>query len=303
MRDVESTQKISEMAQRIRQLEDALAVFQLGVSQQKHPLLNEEKLLAIKFGDAYLTSEKPDAENSTSAVDATGILSIRDGEMKYYGVNAGSEPLLGEFLLKFSKMGVCANFGNTDDVASEDRLSKKLLDSSLPSPEDSFTPEFANTLCESIPNCRLGLISELPPHPRALELCEIYINHLSWTCRPIKREELLEDLLTPIYQVKDEIPDVPPPPYHSIATLCLVFACAALFDLALPPHNEEAQRYYLMGKKALGMKPLFAQTDLETVQAVFLVAMYQSFEGHSHSVDSAWCVLSLACKLGQRVGA
>lgn len=125
------------------------------------------------------------------------------------------------------------------------------------------------------------------------------MDHLSWTCRPIKREELFEDLITPLYKARNG--DAPPPKHHSLATLYLIFACAALFDLKLPPHNDEAQRYYVMGKQALSMKSVFAQTELETVQAVFLVAMYQSFEGHRYSIDSAWCVLSLACKLGQRV--
>ena len=39
--------KIAEMSERIRQLEDALAIFQAGISSERHPLLRDE-LLTIK---------------------------------------------------------------------------------------------------------------------------------------------------------------------------------------------------------------------------------------------------------------
>jgi hypothetical protein len=85
--------KIAEMGQRIRQLEDALAIFQAGVTNETHPLLREE-LLGIKFGPEV---QKPrDVEPSQDAVaecmDALGTLTIGDdGESKYFGRSAGSE--------------------------------------------------------------------------------------------------------------------------------------------------------------------------------------------------------------------
>ncbi|KAG1892573.1 hypothetical protein F4604DRAFT_1875883 [Suillus subluteus] len=60
---------IVEMGQRIRQLEDALSIFQAGVSEEVHPLLIED-LLSIKFG--------PEALND-------------GGESNYFGLSAGSE--------------------------------------------------------------------------------------------------------------------------------------------------------------------------------------------------------------------
>lgn len=86
------------MGQRIRQLEDALTIFQSSVSEQKHPLLDDDKLLSIKFDIASSTAEKDTSESPASIVDTMGILSVREGEIKYYGANAGSEPLLGGFL-------------------------------------------------------------------------------------------------------------------------------------------------------------------------------------------------------------
>lgn len=81
------------MGQRIRQLEDALTIFQSGVSSEVHPLLREE-LLSIKFGPDK--GQVPEKEQSQSPIDSTidafGTMTIGDrGDGKYFGPSAGSE--------------------------------------------------------------------------------------------------------------------------------------------------------------------------------------------------------------------
>lgn len=82
-------QKISQMAQRIRQLEDALALLQSSVSSEKHPLLRDD-LLSIKLRSE---PEQLEAEDTiTETLDAFGTLAIGDsGESKYFGRSGGSE--------------------------------------------------------------------------------------------------------------------------------------------------------------------------------------------------------------------
>jgi hypothetical protein len=82
--------KIAEMAQRIRQLEDALAIFQAGVSNETHPLLQEE-LLSVKYG--LETHTDPNSQDDLDgSVDALGTLTIDSrGDAKYFGPSAGSE--------------------------------------------------------------------------------------------------------------------------------------------------------------------------------------------------------------------
>jgi hypothetical protein len=86
--------KIAEMGQRIRLLEDALAIFQSSVSNEIHPLLRDE-FLAIKFGPekGYKPDrEPPKSETSIDSIDALGTLTISDhGEGPYFGRSAGSE--------------------------------------------------------------------------------------------------------------------------------------------------------------------------------------------------------------------
>ena len=84
------------MGQRIRQLEDALAIFQSGVSTETHPLLRED-LLSIKFGpdtshNLEKEKERRSTEHTVDVIDALGTLTIGDrGEGKYFGRSAGSE--------------------------------------------------------------------------------------------------------------------------------------------------------------------------------------------------------------------
>ena len=73
------------MGQRIRQLEDALAILQSSISTEPHPLL-EDGLVSVNSSVA----KAPDVLEET--MDAFGTLTIGDsGESKYFGPSAGSE--------------------------------------------------------------------------------------------------------------------------------------------------------------------------------------------------------------------
>jgi len=95
------------MGQRIRQLEDALAIFQSGVSNEPHPLLRED-LLAIKFGIEKGQTPERDSnipQYPIESIDAiVGTMTIGDhgNEGKYFGPSAGSEASF-SFSLAFAR--------------------------------------------------------------------------------------------------------------------------------------------------------------------------------------------------------
>jgi len=167
---------------------------------------------------------------------------------------------------------------------------------------------------------QLDVIFEyLPPEPRAWSLCETYIEQASWGFRPIKRDELIEDVLSPIYkavklknasQCFDHLKLSP----HKFAVLFAVFGSGALVDLTLEPcefylsglslHisvrpivSKEAEIYHHVARACLSLRSVFDSPDICTVQAVLLLAKYASDMGgmrytmHS-SVSLAW---SIAC--------
>lgn len=81
------------------------------------------------------------------------------------------------------------------------------------------------------------LLSHLPERLRAWSLCETYIEHGGWLFRPVLRDEIINDFLTPIYKlVQEPNPDdtstITP---HKLAVLYLIFSMGALLDLTLDP--------------------------------------------------------------------
>jgi len=84
------------------------------------------------------------------------------------------------------------------------------------------------------------LFKNLPAEPRAWSLCETYMEHASWKSEPIRRDQLIHEVLSPIYKaVKGKITngvyDTSRLSAHQFAVLFFVFAVGALLDLTLEP--------------------------------------------------------------------
>jgi hypothetical protein len=91
-------EKIYEMSNRIRQLEDALAILQSSVTDQRHPLLSDE-LIKVKFGSESINARDivPSDEDHApqKSIDALGTLTLgSSGKLQYLGRSAGSETLM-----------------------------------------------------------------------------------------------------------------------------------------------------------------------------------------------------------------
>lgn len=181
------------------------------------------------------------------------------------------------------------------------------------------TPSLLNRLAKMFPvgsgcapeseiaeNAMDMLFESLPPRPRAWSLCETYMEQASWLFRPLRREEIIDDLLTPIYNAKEEREDpncsvrTQTSP-HKFAVLYLIFAQGALVDLTLPPYNEEAENYHHYARAALTLRSIFDSPMIETVQAIVLLAYYHSNAGKRYTQDSVWTLISLGAKLAQSV--
>ena len=157
----------------------------------------------------------------------------------------------------------------------------------------------------------LKLEAHLPPQPRAWALCETYLEHLTWWCRPVKRDELINDILIPIYNCKKDpsknayhrgnCTDEEGRNPHLLAVLFFVLALGSLVDLTLPPCSAEAELYYRLGRAALSLRSIFDSQEIESVQALVHMAMYHSLCSQRWSLESAWRIISLAGKIAQSV--
>lgn len=84
------------------------------------------------------------------------------------------------------------------------------------------------------------LFSYLPEQPRAWALCETYLEQATWQCQPIRRDELIDEILVPIYRShKERASSDTNQPHtispHRLAALYIVFTIGALVDLTLEP--------------------------------------------------------------------
>ncbi|KAG6856579.1 hypothetical protein H0H87_002967 [Tephrocybe sp. NHM501043] len=296
--------KIADMSHRIRQLEDALAILQATVSDRRHPLLQDE-LLKVKFGpeatEARQQSSPPSQveEKLAQSIDALGTLTLRgSGGPKYFGRSAGSETL----------------------IAADEDSDEEDEEEAEPSTSTEATTSANQFFSPTTPVTMAYLESKLPPQERAHSLADSYIKHAANFFRPIKSDELFESFMPGIYQAAaarradSEIPGSPDAwkgvsgsgvtknSPHSLATLFFLFSLGALLDLSLPPYNSEAEHYYDLGRSALALRVVFGSPQIDTVQALGLMATYHCFAGKRFHRDSAWCVMSFAVKLAQGLG-
>lgn len=89
--------RISSMSNRIRQLEDALAILQASHSHEQHPLLEDDLLFIDNENlEPPTTAEGSELEDPTEAViNAFGTMSIMDrGVSRFFGPTGGPEGLL-----------------------------------------------------------------------------------------------------------------------------------------------------------------------------------------------------------------
>ncbi|KAJ7144463.1 fungal-specific transcription factor domain-containing protein [Mycena epipterygia] len=271
---LELSATIQTMGTRIRQLENAVAEAHGNESGSPHPLLRED-LLAIKRS-TELARSSPDPTPAQLAETFGALAVSASGTSRYFGPTAGLSALLSA---QGSAGGDRAEFASTFAGITE----------SFP-----FDPAYSTSWDTIL--CRKTLLAHLPDELRAWTLYDIYVNKASWSSTPIMPEEL-HDLLGEVYD--DPTLNAYTLSAHALAVVFLAFALAALADLSLPAYNVQADMYFDLGRTALALEPVFGSSDLRTVQALVLAAMYYATGGPRHSVESAWSIVSMACSLCQ----
>ncbi|KAF7376610.1 Zn(2)-C6 fungal-type domain-containing protein [Mycena sanguinolenta] len=262
------TAKISEMGERIRQLERAVANTPSPSEQSSHhPLL---------WKSAPPTTECTPAQTG----EPVGSLSVsEDGNAIYFGPSAGTEALL-------------SIEGASDDTSLEQRFSFTAITESFPFSSNKTTWAADQALEQ--------LFAHLPLEVRAWSLCQIYFRNGCWTGMPIMQCEAVE-LLNLIYHPNTGSQHQSPATPQKIAVLYLIFALGSLVDLDLPSYNSDADHYFDVACAAMSIKPLFENPTVVTVQALTLISCYYAHGGRRFSMDGAWNTISLASNVSQAV--
>ena len=146
----------------------------------------------------------------------------------------------------------------------------------------------------------------LPSMDEALDLCNCYIDHGTYFFRPIQRDELFDILLPGVYNAAAgrravRLDDGSSPPSdieeghsnmkrsapHALASLYFIFSLGALLDLERPPFNSDAERFCDLGRAGLSLRSVYESANMDTVQAMGLMATYHTLAGKKYSRDSA----------------
>jgi len=276
-------EKITTLASRVRQLEDALQDAYGQISLERHPLLSDE-LLQIK---RPLEREAPEdmpqelEPDTAEAIDAVGSLSITDsGHTKFFGTTANAW-----YLLQNEE-------GGEDEVESPE--------GPLPSdiPWISYSFPFSASVAESSSGVRASLINCLPAASEARRLAALYFKHAAWMYTPIPETEFYSCVLPRFYEQAALI-DQDPMDSHRLSILYLVLAMGLLLDLDKPPLTSESTRYYHLARAALSLDSILEHQTIPAIQALILMCHYMFF---SHVEGSRWALMGLAVKLALTLG-
>ncbi|KAG6916551.1 hypothetical protein DXG01_006377 [Tephrocybe rancida] len=288
-------EKISELATRVRQLEDALRTSHSHLSSDQHPLLTEE-LLRIK---APLQREAAPNRNSVAptvkeeepsgdVVDAFGTLSISiSGRTKYFGTTANSwneQPEDGEQGDPLAGLRT---------VLPLDILKRA---SAFPIATTTQSPESERAGLQD-------LFWYLPPADKALELRQLYYSHAAWMYNPVSQEAFDSQVYPQFYDPNIGPQSDDPQLSHRLSLLFMVLAIGSLVNTDLPAYNLEAEKYHQLARAALFSNSIFDEPTINAVQALFLMTFYMFLaDRHGTSSGARWAIMGIAVKVGQSIG-
>ncbi|KAH8814718.1 fungal-specific transcription factor domain-containing protein [Flagelloscypha sp. PMI_526] len=279
-----------QLRKRINQLEDALAVSHSQSSVETHPLLSQTGPGSTKE-DA--PSRKKRRDNVEETAEVFGTLAIGDaGQVKYFGPSAGTETL-------FQAMS------NNDEPPSPEPPHHS-LDPTL----ESLSLQFPFSFGVDPDTLVTNVLPHLPDRMRAWSLCELFLEHFAVFFSPIRRDELIQDYLSPIYKYMKDLeadPHLPRPLAcrpHRCALIFLIFAIGSWVDLTKDQYWEDADKYFHIGRGCLAIQSIFNSPEVATVQSLLLLSSYAELRGSvsTATLDPTYTIVSLAAKIAQGLG-
>ncbi|KAF5386504.1 hypothetical protein D9757_005852 [Collybiopsis confluens] len=291
--------RIESLNHRVRQLEDALSTLQSTVSSEIHPLLREDQNHQHAQPSVVLSDQHPDQNlpepNVNVIAGAFGTLSLGEsGDSRYFGRSGGSESLMAQ-----SSTSNVSSPSSSDDAQLSATSEVSQLVNSFP---------FASDGGWDVHSAMNILLSYLPEKQRAQNLAEIYLNYDPWSAAFVSREELLEEILDPVYEylssaadAEDITADIPISPQR-LALLFFCFAHASLGDYSLPRYHIDSEYYFDLGRASLCLHPIMTSADLSSVQAVGMASLFVYYGGPRYNIEGAWSYITMAVKSGHAIG-
>ncbi|KAH8115272.1 hypothetical protein DFH11DRAFT_1588312 [Phellopilus nigrolimitatus] len=304
--------RIAKMSERIRQLEDALAILQTSVTEEPHPLLRDE-LLSLKVDKSEEVVDVEGTQEIQESIDAFGTLSIGDkGSFRFFGASGGSEILLLNDDGDEPYSSPSASASNSGDSPPSVPLSTRDSKSPRLHPELAlFSNSFPFTPIGPTREVQKKIETFLPPWENGLALAETYAEQAGWLYRAISRPQLFDEILPAIYgrtpanRAHEHAIYKGP---HALSLVLMVFALGTLVDLNREPFSAQADHYYQLAKAAITLQSVLERPEVVTIQALHLMSVYNAMrqpdvrdeEGET-SMEMSWSLIRLCHQLAQTI--
>ncbi|KIJ63650.1 hypothetical protein HYDPIDRAFT_113150 [Hydnomerulius pinastri MD-312] len=291
-------QRMAKMEERMRSLEDALAIVQCSGSSEVHPLLAKKWPSDDTEWDAEVTQDSVliSEFSKYGLIDALGSLHLegdgQSGSARFFGPSGGSESLL------LRAKAIVAESSPSSAGSQE--------------VDTSYLPSEINIFYQAFPFTPSGIPTEpvqeliesyLPPLARATSLCEIFLKSLSWMTNIVSRQQVLGELIPSIYQYVGTR-NVQPRTYgpHHLALLVVILAIGALLDPSLPAYNTEGQHYHRLARAALCLQSVFVKRSVVTIKVLHLMSIFNGMCGIEGNLENSYSLLNLAGQVALQIG-
>ncbi|KAF9078563.1 hypothetical protein BDP27DRAFT_1440995 [Rhodocollybia butyracea] len=274
--------KLAKFEARMHALDDALAIAQTTYNLPPHPLLSlqEDEDDTDDVQKLRSISEQPEKETNTRS-DGPGSLHVNgSGISRFFGpselttgsVTLGRTPQV-NFIFQFTRAGQF-----------------------LPAPEIiNFTRSFPLTPPNiPIASTQKSIESFLPPIERAISLCDVFLENLSWMFHIVSRQLLVTELIPAIYR-GDSRP-------HDLALLFTVLAIGVLVDMDMEPYSLEAQHFYHLARAATVLQPILTEPSVVTIKVLHLMSIHNGLSGQESNLEQSYALLNLAGQVSTKIG-
>ncbi|KAF9473434.1 hypothetical protein BDN70DRAFT_867382 [Pholiota conissans] len=269
-------EKIFELGDRVRQLEEALELERSLNSNEPHPLLAPHLLKVKTSQDLY--GSHPYNLQSTPSADPSA--STRDEHLRQSvgALSLSSQPTYAES----SRPKVQLQRGSSPPDIAPDILQ---LSATFPFP-------WAVDV-----SMRKRIRDALPPREEAQRICQEARNNALWQFNLDASETFLPNLLNYCYTTP--IDALSP---RRLALLLMHLSIGSLVDLNRPLGSLHGEAYHHLARAAVCEIPLMEEPDFDVLHALFFMIWYHLiFSDNKKAVGYAWNLMGFVAKLAQGV--
>ncbi|KZV82711.1 hypothetical protein EXIGLDRAFT_843477 [Exidia glandulosa HHB12029] len=314
-------ERIEELSNRIRELEDALKASHAGNgSSSPHPLLRDE-----------LLHLKAPLQTSLELNDASKWAAPGGGSGGAQEPDAGDK-VLGTLTIEPTS-GTSSFFGRS---SSSVNLLQNDEDEQPPVTDEVLGFPFTLPIADP-EQARTNLIDSLPDVQTAWSLVEAFFAHAAWMHDAVPRQQI-DDIFLTLYEddpqgipmqlqqrrhqrrlssnsatyhqsptsINQQFGDVftdEATGTHDIALFYVVLAVGVLVSPAHRPFAPEAERYHSLSRAALALEGgVMDEIGLTGIQTLVLMCFYLSLSDRKNAPANSWAVLGLSAKLSQSIG-